>query len=108
MTAIEIIMLITGGVFALSAALVLWRIVRGPAALDRIVATDVLVAIVIGAVAIQSVLWRNDTALPVVLALSLVGFSGAVALARLISGNRLVGRRYEQRKAAGRADEGTP
>ncbi len=105
MSAADIIIWIAGAMLSVSAALVLWRIVQGPAALDRIVATDVLVAVVIGVVSIIAVIGRTDTGLPVVLALSLVGFSGAVALSRLISGNRLVGRRYEKRVADNERDE---
>lgn len=107
MSAFELILWVAGVMLAASAVLVMWRLTVGPAALDRIVATDVLVAVVIGAVAIVAVLGRSDTGLPVVLALSLVGFSGAVALARLISGNRLAGRRYRKR-LADRAEEETP
>jgi multicomponent Na+:H+ antiporter subunit F len=80
---------VAAGMFAVSAFFALWRIVRGPSALDRIVATDVIIAVVIGSIAIITAMWHNDSGLPMVMALSLLGFSGAVAMARLITGTRL-------------------
>ena len=63
---------------------VLVRISRGPTALDRVVAGDVLVAIVLAALATEQVVTHDSTGLPVLLVVSLVGFTGAVAMARLI------------------------
>lgn len=82
-----------------AACLVLWRMVAGPSALDRIVASDVLVAIVIAAVGLYSVLAHNSTGLPILLGLSLVGFSGAVGVARLISSPSTIRRRFDRRQA---------
>lgn len=80
-----------------AAALALLRIARGPSALDRVIATDVLVAVVIAAVAVREVSTRTTTGLPIVLVLSLLGFTGAVALARLITNVEGQRRRYRQR-----------
>lgn len=88
---------IAGAMLTVSAVITLWRMVRGPSALDRIVAMDVMIAVVIGSISIVIVFSDQDTGLPLVLVLSLLGFSGAVAMARLISGTRLSGKRYRQR-----------
>jgi multicomponent Na+:H+ antiporter subunit F len=58
------------------------RIVRGPSTLDRIVATDVLLAIVVVALATVAAVTRDTTALPVLAVLSILGFTGSVSVAR--------------------------
>ena len=75
------------GILALGAAamLAIIRIARGPSILDRVVATDVLIAIVIAGLVIEEVINRHTTTLPVILVLSLVGFAGAVSVARLVA-----------------------
>ncbi len=82
-----------------AACLVLWRMVAGPSALDRIVASDVMVGIVIAAVGLYSVIAHNSTGLPILLGLSLVGFSGAVGVARLIASPSTIRRRFDRRQA---------
>lgn len=67
-----------------AAVLTLWRLVVGPSGLDRIISSDVMVAIAIASVGLYSVIARNATGLPILLALSLLGFTGAVGVARLI------------------------
>jgi multicomponent Na+:H+ antiporter subunit F len=65
-----------------SAALVLVRIVRGPTTLDRIVAVDVLLAIVICAIAAEAAYTRDATSLTILVVLSILGFIGSVSVAR--------------------------
>lgn len=82
-----------------AAALTLWRLVAGPSPLDRIISSDVMVAIAIAAVGLYSVIARNATGLPILLGLSLVGFTGAVGVARLISSAEGVRRLFDRRQA---------
>jgi len=84
---------------SVAAILTLWRLVSGPTPLDRIIASDVIVAIAIAAVGVYSVIAGNATGLPIVLALSLVGFTGAVGVARLISSSEGVRRLFDRRRA---------
>jgi multicomponent Na+:H+ antiporter subunit F len=84
---------------SVAAILTLWRLVSGPTPLDRIIASDVIVAIAIAAVALYSVIAGNATGLPIVLTLSLVGFTGAVGVARLISSSEGVRRLFDRRRA---------
>ena len=88
-----------GAMLLVAAGLGIWRMVAGPTALDRIVASDVIVGIVIAAVGIYSVIARNSTGLPILLGLSLVGFSGAVGVARLIASPTTIRRRFDRRQA---------
>jgi len=65
-----------------AASLVLVRIVRGPTTLDRIVAVDVLLAVVVCAVAAEAAYTRDATSLPILVVLSILGFIGSVSVAR--------------------------
>jgi multicomponent Na+:H+ antiporter subunit F len=67
---------------AVGTALTMIRVVRGPSTLDRIVATDVLLAIVVVALATVAAVTRDTTALPVLAVLSILGFTGSVSVAR--------------------------
>jgi multicomponent Na+:H+ antiporter subunit F len=63
-------------------ALALIRIVRGPSVLDRIVGVDVLLAIVVCAIAAEAAITRDATSLPILVVLSILGFIGSVSVAR--------------------------
>jgi multicomponent Na+:H+ antiporter subunit F len=65
-----------------AASLALVRIVRGPTTLDRIVAVDVLLAVVVCAVAAEAAYTRDATSLPILVVLSILGFIGSVSVAR--------------------------
>lgn len=79
---------LVGGLLATSAALTLVRITRGPSVLDRVVATDVLVSIVLCALGAYAALTEAWTTLPLLISLSLVGFLGSVAVARFVARDR--------------------
>ncbi len=64
------------------------KIVRGPTSLDRVVAADLMVAVTIGAIGIWTVFKHTEVLLPVILVLSLVGYTGAAAVARLLDEKR--------------------
>lgn len=81
-----VVMVALGGVLLLGAAcLTVARMARGPSSLDRVVAADVLVAVVIAVLAAEAVVGDHATTLPVMLVLSLLGFAGAVSIARLVA-----------------------
>jgi multicomponent Na+:H+ antiporter subunit F len=67
---------------AAAVGLVLARLVRGPTTLDRIVAVDVLLAIVVCTIAAEAALTRDATSLPILVGLSVLGFIGSVSVAR--------------------------
>ncbi|GAA3417806.1 monovalent cation/H+ antiporter complex subunit F [Streptosporangium vulgare] len=71
---------------AAAAAMTLYRLVRGPTMLDRAVALDVLTAVVMCAVGAEAATYREYSALPVLLVLSLLGFVGSVSLVRFFAG----------------------
>ncbi|MEU4966248.1 monovalent cation/H+ antiporter complex subunit F [Streptomyces smyrnaeus] len=65
--------------------LVTLRMARGPSTLDRAVALDVLVAVVMAGIALQSAVRGNSFYLPVLLVLSFLGFTGSVGVARFMA-----------------------
>ncbi|HEX5533325.1 MAG TPA: monovalent cation/H+ antiporter complex subunit F [Actinomycetales bacterium] len=77
-----------GAVLALAGVLVVVRIVRGPTVLDRVVALDVLVSIMVCAVGLEAAVGRHSTTLPILIALSMLGFVGSVAVARFVAKER--------------------
>jgi multicomponent Na+:H+ antiporter subunit F len=76
----------TAVILALAGALTLWRLVRGPSVLDRSVALDALTSICLIAVALVACVQRSGALLPVLLVISLVGFTGSVTVARFAAG----------------------
>ena len=68
-----------------AAALVLVRLFKGPSNLDRIVAAEILLVIVIAGVALESARQHTTTYLPLLMILGLVGFVGGVAVTRFMS-----------------------
>lgn len=82
MTVVALLVLVLLGS---AAAIVLVRLFRGPTNLDRIVAAEILMVIVIAGVAAESAWQRTATNLPLLLILGLVGFVGGVAVTRFMS-----------------------
>ncbi|MDR0481921.1 MAG: MrpF/PhaF family protein [Cellulomonadaceae bacterium] len=77
---------VVAGVFLVVAAvLAVVRMERGPSMLDRSVAFDVLATCLIGAVVVEAWWARRLEAMPVVVVLAMVGFSGSVSIARFAS-----------------------
>lgn len=79
---------IIGGLLALSAFLTLIRLTIGPSVLDRVVASDTMVSIMISALGAYAALTEAWTTLPILISLSLVGFMGSVAVARFVARDR--------------------
>ncbi|MDX9760045.1 MAG: monovalent cation/H+ antiporter complex subunit F [Bacteroidota bacterium] len=65
-----------------------WRLVRGPSLLDRVVALDLIAAIVLGIIAAYSVLHAQPMVLDVAGVLALTAFLGTVAIARFLEGRQ--------------------
>lgn len=81
------------------------RIVAGPTALDRIIASDLLVAISIGGVALWIINSEQSGLLVILLLLSIFGFTGAAAMARLMGDRVMLARRHEVERALREEDE---
>ena len=70
---------------AVAAALCLYRIYRGPSALDRILSIDVLLVVFIAGVALESVWNHHATNLPLIMILTIISYIGGVSITRLLS-----------------------
>lgn len=68
---------------AVAGALTLYRLLRGPSTLDRIVALDVFVVLTVVGAAVYVAAYRDGSNIPLVAAVALVGFVGSVSAARL-------------------------
>jgi multicomponent Na+:H+ antiporter subunit F len=77
---------------SVSAVLVLVRLVRGPSVLDRTIATEVIISILVCGLALNIAATRSATTLPVLVSLALTGFVGSVAVARFVAGDHDRGR----------------
>ncbi|HEX5567226.1 MAG TPA: monovalent cation/H+ antiporter complex subunit F [Streptomyces sp.] len=80
----SVVATISLGLLAVAAFLVLFRLVRGPHVLDRIIAVEILVTTVVAGAAVATAVWGYISAVLVLLVLSLLGFVGSVTAARLI------------------------
>ncbi|WP_127782245.1 monovalent cation/H+ antiporter complex subunit F [Rhodococcus sp. X156] len=69
-------------IFTLAGAFTVVRIVRGPTTLDRVVAVDVLVAVILCALGAQAAVTKDSSTVPAIVALSLLSFVGSVSVAR--------------------------
>ena len=77
-----VVVVITAVLLAAAALLALWRVERGPSMLDRTIAVDVLTSVLVAAIATYAAWTRRADLVPVLLALSLVGFLTSVTIAR--------------------------
>ena len=72
-------------IFALSALLTVWRIIKGPSILDRAVAADVLLTLVICALGAEMAINRHTRTLPLLLIVAAVGVFGSISIARFVA-----------------------
>ena len=91
-TAASVIIMIGVAFLAAAMALTLIRMTRGPSTLDRVIAADVVVAVVIAALAMEASLNHHTTTIPIMLVLSLLGFAGALSMARFAADRDHTGR----------------
>lgn len=77
-----VVVIITAAMLAVAATLALWRVERGPTMLDRTIAVDVLTSVLVASIATYSAWTRRTDLVPVLLALSVVGFLTSVTIAR--------------------------
>jgi multicomponent Na+:H+ antiporter subunit F len=69
-------------------AVTVLRLLLGPSALDRVVALDMLLAIVLCGLATFAALTLDSSSVPVLVVVSLLGFVGSVSIARFLGQDR--------------------
>lgn len=72
-------------IFAVAALLTLWRIVIGPSILDRAVASDVLLTLVMCVLGAEMAINHHTRTLPVLLIIAAVGVFGSISIARFVA-----------------------
>ena len=81
-TAIAVILL------AAAAGMVIWRLLKGPSAADRVIATDMLGLLGIAIAALAAYFSGLDAYLDIAVGIALFSFLGAVAFAALLERQR--------------------
>jgi multicomponent Na+:H+ antiporter subunit F len=76
---------VIGLMFTAAALMALYRIVRGPSILDRMIASDVLMTTLVLVVGTEMVYNGHMRTIPFMLVLSAVAIFGTVAVARFVS-----------------------
>lgn len=82
------VVVIVGAILSLAALGAIYRIARGPSLLDRVLASDVLLAIFSAALATQMAVNKDLSNLPLLVTLTVIGFIGSVTVARFVSHRR--------------------
>ena len=78
--------LLVGGVLlCLAAAAAIYRIVKGPSLLDRMIASDVLLTIVASALLVHAAVTGDLSNIVFVLIVAIAGFLGSVTVARTVA-----------------------
>lgn len=72
-------------VFAVAALLIVWRIITGPSILDRAVAADVLLTLVLCALGAEMAINHHTRTLPLLLIVAAVGVFGSISIARFVA-----------------------
>ncbi|MEV7646270.1 monovalent cation/H+ antiporter complex subunit F [Arthrobacter sp. NPDC089319] len=80
--------IIVSAILALAAVLALVRLARGPSLLDRLLAIDVLLAVVCAGLIVDMAAGGHTNNLTLVVVICLVGFIGSVAVARFVTDGR--------------------
>nr|WP_309106260.1 monovalent cation/H+ antiporter complex subunit F [Arthrobacter sp.] len=84
----QLVLVITAVTLSLAAAGAIVRIAVGPSLLDRVLAADVLLAILGAALCIDMAVNRHLNNLMLVVAVSVIGFIGSVTVARFVADRR--------------------
>ncbi|OLT47553.1 sodium:proton antiporter [Saccharomonospora sp. CUA-673] len=79
-----IVYAITFGMLSLAALLTLVRIVRGPRTLDRILAMDVLVVLIVAGTSVGMAMSLRGIYIALLVVVALLGFIGTAAVVRLV------------------------
>jgi len=79
---------VAGVMFGLGALFAAVRLVRGPTQIDRAVALDVMLAIVVGVIVLTAAVSGSSITLVIAVVVSLLGFLGSASLAKLLPRER--------------------
>lgn len=72
-------------VFGVAAVLSIWRIIAGPSILDRAVASDVLLTLVLCVLGADMAINNHTRSLPAMLIIAAIGVFGSISIARFVA-----------------------
>lgn len=84
----DVVVAAVAAMLSAAALMTVLRLVRGPSLLDRLVATDMLLAVVVAGLAVLAASSRDSSVVPVIVVVSLLGFIGSVSVAQLLMRER--------------------
>lgn len=85
MTPFETVLLVSGAVMSVAALFVVYRMIVGPTILDRAISADMIVVLIVIAMALYSAHAQANWAGPAMLALTGLAFIGTVTFARFVA-----------------------
>ena len=85
---VEVLIYIAAGLTGVAFLLALLRFVRGPVAVDRVIAFDVLTIISVTGIVLIAVLESRAIYLDVALVYALLSFLGVIVIARYLEGTK--------------------
>ncbi|EHR51668.1 multisubunit Na+/H+ antiporter, MnhF subunit [Saccharomonospora marina XMU15] len=74
----------TFAMLAVGGVLTLWRMLRGPRSLDRVLALDMLLVLIIAGVTVGMAMTGRGLSLALLLSVSLLSFIGSISAVRLV------------------------
>ncbi|GAA1229911.1 hypothetical protein GCM10009676_10710 [Prauserella halophila] len=80
----SIVFAITFGLLGVAGLLTMLRIVRGPRTLDRILAVDVLVVLIVAGTAVGMAMSSRGIYIALIVVVALLGFVGTISVVRLV------------------------
>jgi len=104
----DIILIVVGVLLAFAAGASVFRIVRGPAILDRMIASDMLVTTLILVLGTEMVVHQHTRTIPIMIVLAITAVFASMSVARYVSkqgGGKptMPGTRPKQRQKRGKA-----
>ena len=81
----QTVILIAGALLSIAAACAVWRIIKGPTVLDRVVATDMLLGTLMCGLGVDMIVNQHTDTLPVLIVLVLFSVLGSVSVSRFIA-----------------------
>ncbi|OQO94976.1 monovalent cation/H+ antiporter complex subunit F [Saccharomonospora piscinae] len=83
-----VVYIVTLAVLALAGLLTLVRLVKGPWVLDRAMALDVLVVLIVAGFAVNMAMTDSVLTVPILVSTALLGFVGTLSVVRLTEGRK--------------------
>lgn len=78
----NVVLIVCAALLSVAALLMVVRMTIGPTVLDRAIALDMVVSILVVALGIEAAVHQRTVTLPILLVLTLVGFVGSASIAR--------------------------